>query len=708
MIYRNRFKMRVLLVFLWIIETAGFNRVDDVQKMNPGSSLEDCESMEIKKCIGKIINIGILAHVDAGKTTITEQFLFLAGLIQRAGSVDRGTTSTDTLAVERERGISVRASLESFVWNGHVINIIDTPGHVDFCSEVERALKALDCAILVLSAVEGVQAHTKTLYEALRVTEIPIIIFINKIDRPGSDVERVFSEIRQELGQECLLLQEPQHLETIHACPGSQWTQADYSGNAEATFFSEIVEKIVEQDDEILARYLKGESISFQTLDSLMVRSVRNKSIIPGLLGSAKLNSGLVELLHAVTRYFPARKIPDEAGLSAIVFKIEHDHKLGKLVYVRVFSGTLEPKSVVRISSRGISVKINQIKRVHRGKYEDARCIGPGDMGILSGLHAVGVGDILGDQSPVSVAYSWTAPLLQVQVVPRNPADLTRLVHAFRELSEEDPQLDVDWKTGLNTLQIRVNGKIHIEILQSILLERYGLPADFQEPCIIYKETPVQAGYGYERYWMPKPCWAILKFRIEPGALGSGVVYRSEVSFNKIAEKYQNEISASIEGALSQGIKGWEVTDIIITLVEGEDHPIHSRPGNFATATPMALMNALVETDTRLLEPVLRFTIQADRSLYGAVSSDLIRMRGHFVSPVFEQERFVLRGKVPASTSLDYVTRLASLSGGKARMTTRLDGYEPCALEHGRIIEYRGISPLDRDKWILKARGALS
>jgi ribosomal protection tetracycline resistance protein len=682
--------------------------VVDVQRVNPTWFLEDYQTMEIPENIGKTINIGVLAHVDAGKTTITEHFLYLSGVIQKAGSVDRGTTATDSLAVEKDRGISVRASVESFFWKGQHINIIDTPGHVDFCSEVERSLRALDGAILVLSAVEGVQAHTKTLFEALRATGVPVIIFINKIDRPGSDVDRVFTEIRRELYPDCLLLQEPQHLGTCHACPGRHWTPADYSESTGEDFFSEIVEKMVEQDDEILVRYLEGKSISFQTLDSIMACSVRNMSVVPVLLGSAKLNSGLVELLNVVIRYFSVRKIPDETGLSAIVFKIEHDHKLGKLAYVRVFSGSLEPRSVVRISTLGISAKINQIKRVHRGKYEDTRLIGPGDIGVLSGLHGVGVGDVLGDNGPVPDVYSWTAPLLQVQVTPRNPADLARLVHAFHELSEEDPQLDVGWQTELKILHIRVNGNIHIEILQSILLERYGISVDFEEPCIIYKETPIQVGYGYERYWMPKPCWAILKFRIEPGGPGSGAVYRSEVSFNKIAEKYQNEISSSIDRALSQGIKGWEVTDIIMTLVEGEDHPVHSRPGNFATATPMALMNALVETGTRLLEPVLRFTIRAERSLFGAVSSDIIRMRGRYDSPGFEQGFFVLHGKVPASTSLDYMTRLASLSGGKARMTTHLDGYEPCSLEHGRTTEYRGISPLDRDKWILKARGALS
>jgi ribosomal protection tetracycline resistance protein len=297
--------------------------------------------------------------------------------------------------------------------------------------------------------------------------------------------------------------------------------------------------------------------------------------------------------------------------------------------------------------------------------------------------------------------------MLTVQVKPDNDAQIMELVQAVSQLSDEDPLLDMQWLPDLRELHVKITGTIQIEILQAQLLQRYGLQTKFSEPSVIYKETPTTLGYGYERYWMPKPCWAILKLKIEPAERGSGVSYHSKVSVNDVAAKYQKEIEQTIDKALEQGVKGWQVTDCKITLVEGEDHNIHSRSGDFIIATPMAILNGLTESGTTLLEPILTFYISASLDLLGTITSDITKMRGFFDSPKIENEVFILTGTVPASTAMKYPIRLASLSGGKAKINTKFDSYQACLDEQGQITKYRGVSPLDCEKWILQARKAL-
>lgn len=650
-------------------------------------------------------NIGILAHVDAGKTTITEQFLYASGAIASAGSVDKGTSTTDTMSVERERGISVRLATASFVWDDVCINLIDTPGHVDFCAEVERSLRALDCAVLVISAVEGVQAHTSTIFSALQAQAIPTLIFINKIDRIGADVADVVAEIKRELTPDVVVLQEATNQGEPGAGINLFW-QADETpskGIAES-----IAESIVEKHDDLLSRFVDGESLSFTALDDALAAGTAAGLHYPVLMGVAKNSVGIVPLLEAIVRYLPAPQAAAEAPFSGVVYRIDHTQNLGKTAGVRVFSGSISTRDVVLNATRSTEEKVSQIKKVYTGKLEDVRTLGAGDIGVVCGLAGAQVGDVLGTGENVPDNISLSAPLLTVMAVPKDAADFAKLATALTELADEDPMLDLEFFPQQRELHLKISGWIQIEILEAILKERFGLAATFTSPTIIYKETPSQTGFGYERYWMPKPCWAIVKFLIEPLPVGIGVQYESKLGVNDVAFKYQNEVERTIGKALKQGIKGWEVTDLKITLVEGEDHPVHSRPGDFIIATPMAIMNGLVETDTTLLEPILAFKISAARDLLGSITSDLSRLRGSFGNPEITDERFVLEGKIPAATSLDYPVQLASRSGGKAKISTRLCGYEPCAPELGKTTPFRGISPLERAKYILKARGAIT
>ncbi len=658
-------------------------------------------------------NIGIVAHVDAGKTTLTEQLLFAAGATRSVGSVDDGTSSTDSLTVEKERGISVRLATETFYWKGSQINLIDTPGHLDFCAEVERSLRALDSAVLVISAVEGVQANTISVFQALQSLKVPTLIFINKLDRIGADVDAVMHEIHSELSEHCVLLQQPVNAAEANANIDNPWSERRIK-NCPATHSALIestIEKLTEFNDELLERVVNGETLEFDELDAELQKRVKTANLYPVLCGVAKNAVGIQELLDAILTYLPEAPQHSDSQLSAVVFKVEHDKTLGKMAYVRVFQGEIKARDTVfnatRNNESSDQEKISQIKRVVKGKYHDLETIRAGDIGVVSGLSKVKVGDVLGDDSCVPNAYSLSAPLLTVQVKPQKPDDFTELAAALKQLADEDPLLNLEWLTEQRELHINITGWIQIEILESLLKDRYNLSVEFEQPSIIYKETPKQSSEGYERYWMPKPCWAIVRFKIEPGPRGSGIVYQSKVGVNDIAAKYQNEIEATVRKGLKQGIKGWQVTDMKVTLIEGSDHPVHSRPGDFIIATPMALMNGLVESDTELLEPILDFQITADSELLGTITSDITKMRGRFDSPEFNGNRVTIRGQVPAATSMDYPIQLASISSGNAILTLKLAGYETCSTEHGKVVDYRGISPLDRDKYILWARGAI-
>jgi ribosomal protection tetracycline resistance protein len=645
-------------------------------------------------------NIAILAHADAGKTTITEQFLYLSGQTRQPGNVDKGTAQTDYLPVEKERGISVSSSHTSFHWDNTRINLIDTPGHVDFSSDVERVLRVPDGVILVISAVEGVQAHTETIWNVLRERKIPVLFFINKCDRTGSDTAAVIKAIHKELNTRPLQLQEISHE------GGNEFSIRPLWG--EGQIDPELAERIIESNETLLNRYLEGVTPAFEELDRQFSRLVQKAEVYPLLTGSAKMGVGMTALLDFVARYFPAPAGSVEKPLSALVYSIGHDKIMGKIAFIKIFNGSVKNREVIFNATSWVEEKITQVRRQFPGRYEDTGMAEAGDLAGLCGLSSARVGDLLGIGAPeIPEVVSLRTPLIIVRVRALNPNDYPALVTAMQELSSEDPALGFEWLREESELQVKIMGWIQMEVLEQILTDRFGILAKFENPTVIYKETPSSSGEGFVQYWMPKPCWAILKFRIEAGERGSGVSYKSLVSFNDIQQKYQHEVERTLTTALKQGIKGWEVTDIRITLIEGEDHPMHSRAGDFVVATPMGIMNGLVNTGSTLLEPMIRFKIDAREELLGIITSDITLMRGQFGSPEISGGRFTITGEMPLSTSIDYPVKLSSRSGGKARISTSFSGYRECTDEQGIIRPYRGISPLDTAKYILKARKAL-
>ena len=648
----------------------------------------------------QIRNIAILAHADAGKTSLTENFLYLAGATKKPGSVDNATAVTDFLNVEKERGISVRSAHTYFSWKGIKINLIDTPGHVDFSADVERIIRITDAAVLIISAVEGIQSHSLSLWEALRQNNIPCIIFVNKIDRVGADTEKLINDIRKELTNNIILLNKTENEGSNQANIIPLFSE-DYIDEA-------IIENIAGYDEEILESYLNADKVSFQTLQNSLKKLIDGNKLYPLIFGSAKNNLASDVLLDAIAGLFTTPQYNSTSSLSALVYGISFDKSVGKIAYVKVFKGKISNREVLKNASRNTESKVTQIRKSFANKFEDTAVVSAGDIAGICGLADAEVGDVLGENTIGIPSYTQIQqPLITVQLKAAKETDYPALAAAITELSAEDPSLALEWLKEERELNVKIMGWIQIEILERILADRFGIKASFENPTVIYKETPTTIGEGFVQYWMPKPCWAIMKFLIEPAPLGSGVIYESKIGVNNIQQKYQNEVERTIPLALKQGIKGWEVTDVKITLIEGEDHVMHSRPGDFVVATPMGIMNGLQNTGTTLLEPLNTFRITAPDDLLGTVTSDITQMRGSFNSPEIYEGKFVLTGLLPVATSLDYSVKLSSRSGGKARISTHFYGYQPCTDEQGVIRAYKGISPLDTAKYILKARKAL-
>ncbi len=657
-----------------------------------------------KEPSNRIINIGIFAHVDAGKTTLTEQLLLACGKIRHAGSVDSGTAQTDFLSVERERGISVVAASTDIEWQGYHINIIDTPGHIDFAGETERALSALDGAVLVISAVEGVQSHTENLWRAFSALGIPCIAFVNKIDRVGSDTSAV-----------CEALSE---LDLFSPFVISEAMEEGSRGCSVKSVFpndGQLFEVLAEISDDAAEAYINEEKLSHERLLEILKESVYERKLTPVLFGSSILSVGIEAVLDAIVKYLPSasRKLKNE--LSGLIFKIEHDKAMGKIAHVRLFGGSIKNRDPLPINDDidadgqpFVPQKITQIRKFNGSRFIDAGEVRAGDIAALCGLSRAKVFDTIGEYR-MNDAYRLASPYLTVRVAPNEPSQLTALVDAIKELCDEDPLIDYKWESTEREININITGEIQREIIEVLLKERYGLSASFSAPSVIYRETPARAGQGFEAYTMPKPCWAVLRLGIEPLSRGSGIVYDGgKVPHNKLFYKYQSHIKTSVYSSLEQGNYGWELTDMKITLLDGEHHTIHTHPLDFFVATPMALMDGIRNTETLLLEPMLNARITIPDNLLGQVISDITVMRGEFDTPVVRKNRCIIECRLPVSTTLDYPVRLAAMSGGRAIYSTRFGGYRECSLELGATAKRRGINPLDRAKWILHARGAYS
>ena len=639
----------------------------------------------------RIHNIGILAHVDSG------------------------TAATDSLAVEKQRGISVRTATASTRWKGITINIIDTPGHVDFAGEVERALTALDYAVVIISAVEGVRAHTETILKSLDTAKLPYAVFINKIDRAGSDVKSVLNELKQTTARQCFLLTAPEN-EGLENPSVKSLDEKEFSASA--------TENLADICDEAADLFLEEKALDYSRAKELVCEEIASCRLIPVMCGSAKNSIGVKELADMLTEFMPSAKRRATDDLCGIIFKIEHDKTLGKVSHIRLFGGELSNRDEIELISPAVKQlaesdaveteekpavkeKISQIKSFSGAKYTDSGIVKSGDIGAVCGLPSAKTGFFVGSLA-VSDSAKLVNPFLRVKVTPSDgdPLKLPALAAALGELSDEEPYIDAKWENGQKEITISTTGKIQLEVLDNLIKERYGLSAQFSPPTVIYKETPSGKGLARASYTMPKPCWAVVEFLFEPMPRGYGVSYHGRLPSNQCFYRYQSHIRTSFNSCLEQGLYGWEVTDFKCTLVGGEHHTIHTHPLDFFVCTPMAFMNGLNEIGSTILEPLLKIRISAPAELSGKLLSEIVRTGGEYDSPVIRSDNVVLEAIVPVATSMDLPARLAILSSGKAVLNQTFYGYRECRDGAEHINPRRGVNPLDRSRWILYARGA--
>ena len=646
----------------------------------------------------KTINLGILAHVDAGKTTITEQLLYKYGNLRTLGSVDKGNTQTDFLEIERRRGISVAAAAVSIAYNDCKINIIDTPGHMDFTGEVERVLSALDGVVLVVSSLEGIQSQTEKFFKALVEMGIPTIIFVNKIDRMGANPGEILNSLHREFSAKIIPIND-------YVDPGEK----NASTQPLEVFAEDSILELCEADETLAEIYLETGQAPKEKLLEVLGKETAAANFYPLIYGTAISAIGIDTLMEAVQDFLPTPAV--EADLSGIIYKIEHDKTLGKMAHVRLFGGQIKTREEIQIHRPSLVEdgtfieKTTQIRSLSGTKREDIPMAMAGDIAAICGLTNARAGDIIGEllqkkYSPIAT------PLFTVKVFGPKGKEM-ELLTAIRQLCDEDPLMDYVYSQETKELVIKIMGKIQVEILEFLILERYGLAVEFSAPSVIYKETVLNSAIGHESYTMPKPCWAILTLQVDPLPLGAGFKYKSAAHKSVLDIRYQNHIEIAVKKALSQGRLGWECTDMEITLLSGESHIYHTHPMDFFLATPIAFMRAISAGTPTLLEPLNRLRLTTTEDLAGTLIGDIIKMRGEFDSPVIKNGKLEMEAIIPVATSQDYPTRFSSLTSGKGLIKADFYGHKPCTLDMGQTAQRREVDPLDRDKWILYKRGAL-
>ena len=609
-----------------------------------------------------IINIGILAHVDAGKTTLTERLLYASGTISEPGSVEKGTTRTDTMFLERQRGITIQTAVTSFKWHSCTVNIVDTPGHMDFLAEVYRSLAVLDGAILVLSAKDGVQAQTRVLFHALRKLNIPTIIFINKIDQVGIDLEGVYQSVRDKLSADIIIKQ------TV-----SLSSKITLTENTSA----EVWDSVIENNDELLAKYIAGESISQKELAQEEQRRVQDASLLPVYHGSAKNGLGIQQLMDAVIGLFQPTKEQGSAALCGRVFKVEYTDCGQRLVYLRLYSGTLRLRDTVALAGRE-KLKITEMRIPSKGEIVRTDTAHKGEIVILPS-DSLRLNDILGDktQLPREMWSDVPFPMLRTTITPKTAEQRDRLLDALTQIADTDPLLHYEVDSTTHEIILSFLGRMQLEVVSALLTEKYKIETAVKEPTVIYLERPLKvASHTIHIEVPPNPFWASIGLSVTPLPLGSGVKYKSRVSLGYLNQSFQNAVMDGIRYGLEQGLCGWNVTDCKICFEYGLYYSPVSTPADFRSLAPIVLEQALKKSGTQLLEPYLSFTLYAPQEYLSRAYHDAPKYCATIETAQIKKDEVVFTGEIPARCIQAYRTDLAFYTNGRSVCLTELKGYQ--------------------------------
>lgn len=587
------------------------------------------------------IVMGILAHVDAGKTTLSEGMLYLSGTVRKLGRVDHKDAFLDTYSLERDRGITIFSKQAVFSLGNRRINLLDTPGHVDFSAEMERTLQVLDYAVLVISGADGVQGHTETLWKLLKLYEIPTFIFINKMDQPGTDRESLLAELKERLDEGCIVFGKGKNVESL--------------------------EEIAMTDEAVLDYFMEHETVRNEDI----CRLIRERKIFPCYFGSALKLDGVQELLAGFEEYMKPFDGKKEFG--ARVFKISRDDKGERLTFLKVTGGKLVVKMPINKAE-----KINQIRIYSGAKYEAVNEVEAGGVCAVTGLFSSYIGQGLGVEK--GTAAPFLEPVLTYQMILPEGADTTKVLRELKQLEEEEPLLNIVWNPALEEIHVQLMGEVQTEILKTMIAERFHLDVEFGTGKIVYKETIKSPVVGVGHY-EPLRHYAEVHLKMEPLEAGSGLIFDTDCSEDVLDRNWQRLILTHLQEREHPGVlTGAPITDMKITIVAGRAHLKHTEGGDFRQATYRAVRQGLKSAESVLLEPWYSFVLEVPSEQVGRAMSDIGQMNGSFEGPEAEDKQGMVRltGTAPASEMRDYQREVWAYTKGRGRITLTLKGYEPC------------------------------
>jgi len=671
--------------------------------------------------IDKVRNIGIMAHIDAGKTTTTERILFYAGRIHKMGEVHEGAATMDWMVQEKERGITITSAATTANWREHAINIIDTPGHVDFTVEVERSLRVLDGAVAVFDAVAGVEPQSETVWRQADRYGVPRIAFINKMDRIGADFYGSLASIRTRLGARAVPIQLPIGVEdafigyvdllTKEAVVytddlGTKSTESLDIPAGMADLISQhrhdLIEAVADFDDEVMHKYLEEQDVSETEIRAALRKGTVAGHLVPVLCGAALRNRGVQPILDAVVDFLPSpadvpavegtdpktgalvvREHDDAEPFAALAFKIQMDPQgVGKLTFFRVYSGRLRAGSAVLNASNGKKERVGRILRMHAIRREDVDEVFTGDIAAAVGLKATTTGDTLSDEShPILLeSITFPEPVISVAIEPKTKADQDKLGLALQRLSEEDPTFKVHTDDETGQTIIEGMGELHLEIIIDRLLREFKVDANQGKPQVAYKEAIRRPAHGVGRFVRQtggKGQYGHAEVDVRPGDKGTGFVFEDKITQGRIPREYIPAIEKGIREALQTGVvAGYPVVDIAVRLVDGSYHTVDSSEMAFQVAGSMAVKDAMHKAQPFLLEPIMKVDVVLPEEHLGDVMGDLASRRGHILGMEGRGTSQNVRAHVPLAEMFGYATELRSMTSGRATYSMEFSQYE--------------------------------
>jgi elongation factor G len=668
--------------------------------------------------LGRTRNIGIIAHIDAGKTTVTERILFYTKKIYKLGEVHEGAATMDWMPQEQERGITITAAATTCAWNDHRINIIDTPGHVDFTVEVERSLRVLDGAVVVFDGVAGVEPQSETVWRQADRYQVPRFCFINKLDRTGADFWRNVEMIRDRLGVRPVPLQIPIGIEDTFRGVidlvemkaivyrddlGSQIDVVEIPAElaAEAARHREaMVEAVAEVDDGLTHKFLEGEELTIEEIKHGLRLGTLQYRIVPVLCGSALKNKGIQPMLDAVVDYLPSplavppvigedpksrgevlRTVDDSEPFSALAFKIAADPFVGKLAFFRVYSGTLKSGSYVLNATKGRKERIGRILQMHANHREEIDVVYAGDIAAAVGLKETTTGDTLADPDHPVILESMTfpEPVIEVAIEPKTKADQDKMAIALQRLAEEDPTFRVHTDEESGQTRIAGMGELHLDVLVDRMTREFKVAANIGKPQVSYRETVRRKADGNGRFVRQtggKGQYGHVILTLEPGEKGAGFEFVDRIVGGIIPREYMRAVEAGIREALETGIyAGYPMVDVRTTVYDGSYHEVDSSEMSFKIAASMAVKDAVAKADPAVLEPMMRVEVTMPEEFMGDVIGDLNSRRGHIEGMDSRGSTQVVRSFVPLAEMFGYATDLRSMTQGRASYSMELSHY---------------------------------